>query len=84
MTTFPKTATTIHVGKRYQLVLPKKVRQRLDLHEGDELLVEVSRRGILLIPRPKSYTDHMAGLHREVWQDLDVDDYLEQERKTWR
>ena len=76
-------ATSIRIGKRYAVVLPKKVRERLDLHEGDELLVEVSRRGILLIPRPKSYTSHLAGLHREVWKDLDVDDYLEQERKSW-
>lgn len=77
-------ATTVRVGKRYQVVLPKKVRQRLDLHEGDVLLVEVSRGGILLIPRPKSYTAHLSGLHREVWKDLDVDDYLERERKAWQ
>ena len=76
-------ATSVRIGKRYAVVLPKKIRQRLDLHEGDELLIEVSRRGILLIPRPKSYTSHLAGLHREVWKDLNVDDYLEEERKSW-
>jgi len=77
-------ATSVRIGKRYAVVLPKKVRERLGLHEGDELLIEVSRRGILLIPRPKSYTAHLAGLHREVWKDLDVDDYLAEERKSWQ
>lgn len=77
-------AATVKVGKRYQVVLPKKVRQRLDLHEGDELLIEVDRRGILLIPKPKSYTSHLAGLHREVWKDVDVDAYLNEERKGWQ
>jgi len=77
-------ATSVRIGKRYAVVLPKKVRERLGLHEGDELLIEVSRRGILLIPRPKSYTSHLAGLHREVWKDLDVDDYLAEERKSWQ
>ncbi|HET6948480.1 MAG TPA: AbrB/MazE/SpoVT family DNA-binding domain-containing protein [bacterium] len=77
-------ATSVRIGKRYAVVLPKKVRERLGLHEGDELLIEVSRRGILLIPRPKSYTAHLAGLHREVWKDVDVDDYLTEERKSWQ
>ena len=77
-------ATSVRIGKRYAVVLPKKVRERLGLHEGDELLIEVSRRGILLIPRPKSYTSYLAGLHREVWRDLDVDDYLAEERKSWQ
>jgi len=77
-------AVTVRVGKRYQVVLPKKVRQRLDIHEGDELLVEVSRWGILLVPRPRSYTAHLAGLHREVWRDVDADEYLAEEREGWR
>lgn len=76
--------TPVRVGMRYQVVLPKTVRQRFDIHEGDEMLLEVSRRGISLVPRPKSYTVHLAGLHREVWENLDVDLYLGRERKTWR
>lgn len=81
---WPAVVIRVRVGKRYQVVVPKAVRQRFDIHEGDEMLLEVSRRGILLIPRPKSYTVHLAGLHHEVWENLDVDHYLDRERKTWR
>lgn len=77
-------AETVRLGKRFQLVLPKKIRQRLGLREGDVLLVEVTRKGILLVPKPRSYAQHLSGLHREVWQDVDVDEYLRDERKTWR
>lgn len=77
-------AQSVRLGKRFQLVLPKKIRQRLGLREGDVLLVEATRKGILLVPKPQSYTRHLAGLHREVWQDVDVDEYLREERKTWR
>jgi AbrB family looped-hinge helix DNA binding protein len=77
-------AQAVRLGKRFQLVLPKKIRQRLGLREGDVMLVEVTRRGILLVPKPQSYTRHLAGLHREVWQGVDVDEYLREERKTWR
>jgi AbrB family looped-hinge helix DNA binding protein len=77
-------AQAVRLGKRFQLVLPKKIRQRLGLREGDVMLVEVTRKGILLVPKPQSYTRHLAGLHREVWQDVDVDEYLREERKAWR
>ena len=32
---------------------------------------------------PGSYTDHLAGLHREIWQGIDTDAYLKQERDAW-
>ncbi len=77
-------ADTVRVGKRFAVVLPKKVRQRLGVREGDELIVEVNRRGLLLVPKPASYTTHLAGLHREVWKGVDVDHYLQRERRGWR
>lgn len=30
-----------------------------------------------------SYTDYLAGLHREIWQGIDTDAYLRQERDAW-
>lgn len=77
-------AQAVRLGKRFQFVLPKKIRQRLGLREGDVLLVEVTRKGILLVPKPHNYTQHLAGLHREIWQDVDADEYLREERKTWQ
>jgi len=74
---------TVKIGKRFQVVLPKAVREKLSLQEGDELVVEVARRGILLVPKPKSYTKHMEGLHKEVWEGLDIRAFLEEERKEW-
>ncbi len=32
---------------------------------------------------PGSYTDYMAGLHREVWEGIDTDAYVQQERDAW-
>ena len=32
---------------------------------------------------PGNATEHLAGLHREVWEDVDTDAYLQQERETW-
>lgn len=35
---------------------------------------------IVLLPQPHDYVEHLAGLQREIWQDLDTTAYLEQER----
>ena len=32
---------------------------------------------------PGNYTDYLAGLHREIWEGLDTDAYLQQERDAW-
>jgi prevent-host-death family protein len=32
---------------------------------------------------PGSYTDYLAGLHSEIWEGIDTDEYLEQERDSW-
>ncbi len=33
---------------------------------------------------PGSYTDYLAGLHREIWEGVDTDAYLQQERDEWQ
>ena len=33
--------------------------------------------------RPIDYTARLSGLHREVWDDVDTDAYLRQERDDW-
>jgi len=55
------------------------------------VLVEYARYERLLrelqspaVPEPPgSYTDYLAGLHREIWEDVDTDAYLRQERDAW-
>ena len=33
---------------------------------------------------PDSYTDYLAGLHHEIWEGIDTDTYLQQERNAWQ
>ncbi|MGH9876474.1 MAG: hypothetical protein ACRD5H_02460 [Nitrososphaerales archaeon] len=33
--------------------------------------------------KPKNYTQHMLGLHKEIWEWVDVERYLDEERKSW-
>jgi AbrB family looped-hinge helix DNA binding protein len=75
--------TTVKVSKRYQIALPSLARKQLNIQAGDHLLVDIQDGMIILLPQPQDYAAHLAGLHREIWQNLDTTVYLEQEREAW-
>jgi hypothetical protein len=39
---------------------------------------------LVLIPQPQDYVEYLAGLHQEIWQNLDTSVYLDQERVAWQ
>lgn len=75
---------TVKVSSRHQIALPSAARQRLDIKAGDRLLVDIQDDMLVLVPQPRSYTERMAGLHREIWEGVDVTGYIEQEREAWQ
>jgi AbrB family looped-hinge helix DNA binding protein len=74
---------TVKVSSRYQISLPSLARKQLNIQAGDRLLVDIQDGMIILLPQPQNYVEHLAGLHKEIWQDLDTSAYLEQEREAW-
>jgi len=76
-------ATTVKVSSRYQIAVPKVARRLLGIKKGDRLLVEVREGMLILIPEPKDYVTHLAGLHHQVWDGIDTDEYLRREREAW-
>ncbi len=77
------TATTVKVSSKYQIAVPQIARKKLNIKQGDLLLVDVQDGVIVLIPQPKRYTDHLQGLHSEIWKGIDIQKYLNGERDSW-
>ena len=75
---------SVKVSSRYQIVVPRIARERLNIQSGDRLLVDVQDGVLILIPKPQDYVARMAGLHQEVWADVDTASYLEEEREAWQ
>ena len=74
---------TVRVSRKYQVVIPKKAREALNINRGDELIVSVKNGQILMRPKPKSYTDYMRGLHKKIWTNTEATEYVKEERKAW-
>jgi hypothetical protein len=62
-----------------------KQAERLDPDEQllllEELAAMIRRRGT--VQRKKHSILELRGLGKEIWQDIDVDKYLEEERNSW-
>jgi len=71
------------LGRKNQMVLPSGVRKRLGIAEGDEVLIKVEGTTAFIIPKPKSYASHLCGLHNEIWRDIDIEQYVGEERNSW-
>jgi hypothetical protein len=44
---------------------------------------EVKTDKTTVLPQQTDYVSQLAGLHQEVWQGLDTEAYLKQEREAW-
>jgi AbrB family looped-hinge helix DNA binding protein len=74
---------SVKVSSRYQVAVPRIAREKPNIQSGDRLLVDVQDGVLILIPQPQDYADRLAGLHKEIWVDVDTTAYLEQERAAW-
>ncbi len=75
--------TTVKVSKRFQIAVPAAARQELNIQSGDHLLVDIQDGMIILMPQPESFTQSLAGLHKEIWEGVNPQEYIDEERDAW-
>jgi AbrB family looped-hinge helix DNA binding protein len=74
-------AISARVSTKYQVSIPKKVREALHLQPHDTLLFLIDGDTVYLRSKPASFTETLRGLHRHVWSDPER--WLEEERASW-
>ena len=73
---------TLTLGKKAQVVIPKKAREAIGLKIGSKAtLMYENGRGIIL-GDPKNYGRLLRGLGKEIWAGKG-EEYLEKERASW-
>ena len=76
---------SVRLSKKGQLVLPSKIRKALGVKEGDELLVTLDGKRVILTPA-EHHAKRTRGLLKGTWGKTgeEVGSYIERERESWR
>jgi AbrB family looped-hinge helix DNA binding protein len=45
-----------------QIVIPKEIREKANIHTGDKVDVQMTSNGIVVVPIKKTYTDKFRGI----------------------
>ena len=79
------TARAVRLSAKGQFVIPKDMRQALGVKQGDELLVVLDGKRVILT-RPEEHARASRGALKGAWgkSRRDVERYLERERGAWR
>jgi AbrB family looped-hinge helix DNA binding protein len=74
----------VKVSRKYQIAVPSEVRRKLGIRAGDTLLLDVRGQHVILIREPEDWAEALMGLHSEVWEGVDPQEYVRRERAAWR
>lgn len=73
---------TLQLGNRGRIVLPAEVRHRLDLKQGDRLILSVEADGTLLLPGARALAQRLQGMFADVDPGVDLADELIADRRA--
>ena len=74
----------VKVSKKFQIAVPSEIRKKLGIRAGDTLIIDVQGEHAVLLREPEDWAEKFFGLHKEVWEGIDVDEYIREERAAWR
>ena len=77
-------AVRVKVSKKNQIAVPSAVRKQFDIKSGDALLVELRDGYAVPLPEPQDYSQRLRGLHREIWEGVEPQEYVRHEREAWQ
>lgn len=75
------TSVSARLSTKFQIVIPKEVREALNLKANDNVLFLIVGNSVYMRPRPQSFTRTLSGLHKHVWNNSE--EWLEKERSAW-
>jgi AbrB family looped-hinge helix DNA binding protein len=73
----------VTVSDDFQIVIPEEARRTLEIVPGNRMVLEVRDDCLILVPEPRDYAAMLRGLHSEIWQGIEPQDYVRGEREAW-
>lgn len=75
------------ISPQGQITIPKRIRELTGIKPGAKVTAFVrgwvKGKALTLTPKPKSWAKWGLGLGKEVWDKVDVDEYIRKERELW-
>lgn len=69
------------IGTKYQLVIPKVIRQQMKIKPGDKLYIDAGEDGtIYLSVPPKNWADQNFGALKKYWKGINMSEEVEKIR----
>lgn len=69
------------VGSKYQLVIPKEIREKMNLKPGDKLYADILNRDTIYLMVPKkNWANRNYGALKKYWQGVDMIEEVEKIR----
>ncbi len=74
------------VSHKFQVVIPKNIRELLGISKGD--MLQVSEKDDEIVMKKIKHTEPLSlkdlkGLGKEIWENMDVEEYVKKERESW-
>lgn len=74
-------AYRVRINSTHQIAVPAAVRKELHIESGDRLLMYVRDGRAVPMLEPHDYSKHLRGLHREIWEGIEPQEYVQGERE---
>ena len=75
------------ISKRNQTVVPSRIRRLLNLRSGEKIVWRVvvvkGEPKVLIEKLPKDIVSYGRGLGKEIWKDVNIEEYVKSLRKEW-
>ncbi len=72
------------LNKDSSIKIPEYILKKSGLKPGAEIIWLYDEHGqIILMEKPDSFAKALRGLGKEVWDKVDVEEYVERERQSW-
>lgn len=74
---------TTLVSDKYQVVIPKEIREKLAIKRGQKLVAHVLDSYLVMHVQTSNYTKKLKGLGKSLWKNIDPIEYIRKEREQW-
>lgn len=75
--------TIVRLSSEHTITLPEELVKKMNFATDDEIIVQIEEDKLILSKKTGNYTDRLRGLHKEVWDNIDSEEFLIKERQSW-